>query len=132
MQLIDNTIRYYEICSVQQCLDPLQMLLLFINILHDPPRQFLPANCSPHTEYTCIIEIMRRHYNSEARKLQLQSDVEDLELNSFMRKQQITDECKGLSMIINRIKALAPQLLRVFQYDHHKTRYLRHAVLAYS
>ena len=78
-------------------------------------------------DYSHIIAIMRRHYNSETRKLQLQSEVDSLDLSSFMRKHQITDQSMGLAKLVDRINVLAPQLLHGFGDDQHKTRYLRRA-----
>ena len=66
-QSINNVIRDFEICAVQQCLDPPQMSLFFINILKDPARQFFLTHCSSNMNYSEIVSIMRRHYNSETR-----------------------------------------------------------------
>ena len=90
-QLIDSITRDCEICAIQQCLDQQQMSMFFINALEDPSRQYFLANCNSQMEYSQNIPIMRCHYNSETRKLQLQSDVDSLELGSFMRKHHIND-----------------------------------------
>ena len=82
--------------------------------------------------YEQIVAIMRRHYNSETRKLQLQSEMDSLDLASFMRKKQISDSSQGLMMIVNHINALAPQLPDCFGNESHKTRYLRKAVMSFD
>ena len=79
--------------------------------------------------YDHIASQMRRHYNSETRKLQNQSEMDSLNLTAFMNKHQITDLGEGLTKLINHINALAPQLPAGFGDDAHKTRYLRRAVL---
>ena len=106
------------------------MSLFFINALAGPAR--LLTHCSSNIEYNQIISIMRRHYNSETRKLQLQSEMYSLELAAFMRKNQITDHTRCLEKLINRINDLALQLPLNFGDDNHKTRYLRHAVMRFD
>lgn len=105
------------------------MSLFFINVLQEPAIQYFLSNFSSRLEYTQIVDIMRPHYNSETRELQLQSEIEGLELNSFMRKHNMMCEFKRLAILIDRTNALAPQLPHGFGDDHYKIRYLRHAAL---
>ena len=128
-QSVDTLLRDYEICGQQQCLDPSQISLFFVNALADPARQFFLTQCSTSMPYDQIAAQMRRHYNSETRKLQNQSEMDSLNLTAFMNKHQITDLGEGLTKIVNHINALAPQLPTGFGDDAHKTRYLRRAVL---
>jgi len=53
-QSVDNLIRDFEICAAQQCLNPLQMSLFFVNALADPARQFFLAQCSPRMPFDQI------------------------------------------------------------------------------
>ena len=94
-QSINNLIRDFEICADQQSLNPAQMSLFFVNALADPARQFFLTNCSTHMEIDEITKVMSRHYNSETRKLQLQSEMDSLDLSSFMHERQITDNSLG-------------------------------------
>jgi len=108
------------------------MSLFFINALAYPARRFFLTHCSSHMEYSQIVGIMKRHYNSDTRKLQIQSEMDSLELGSFMRKRQYTDHAQALAKMIDHINALAPQLPQGFGDDHHKTRYLRRAVMGFN
>ena len=128
-QSVDNLIRDYEICAAQQCLNPSQMSLFFVNALADPARQFFLTHCSPSMPFEQIAAQMRRHYNSETRKLQLQSEMDSLDITAFMQKHHITDQAEGLTRLVDYINALAPQLPSGFGDDPHKTRYLRRAVM---
>lgn len=75
---------------------------------------------------------MRRHLSSETRKLQLQSEMDSLDIASFMSKNNITDQGEGLRRLVNHINALAPQLPAGFGDDPHKTRYLRRTVMRFG
>ena len=83
-------------------------------------------------EYSQIVATMRRHYNSETRKLHFQSEMDGIELASFMHKNHITDHATGLSKLINRINALAPQLPMNFGDNKNKTRNLRPVVMGFD
>ena len=81
-QSVDNLIRDYEICTAQQCLEPSQMSLFFVNALADPARQFFLTHCSPHMNFEQIAALMREQYNSETTKLQLQSEMDSLDIST--------------------------------------------------
>ncbi len=68
-QSIDNLVRDLEICFVQQCLDPHQMSLFFVNALDNPTRYFFLTQSSTRMSFAQIASIMRRHYNSDTRQL---------------------------------------------------------------
>ncbi len=129
---IDNLILDFEICSVQQCLDPHQMSLFFVNALADPARQFFLTQCLTRMTFEHIATIMRPHYNPDTRKLHLQFEVDGLELSSSMHKHRIRDISTGLRKMVNHINALAHQLPPGFRDDAHKTRYLRRAVMRHE
>ena len=71
--------------------------------------------------YQEIVSVMIHRYSSETRQLQLQSEIECLELSSFMRKHQYTDESISISKLIDHINALSPQLRLSSRADEHKT-----------
>ena len=76
-----------------------------------------------------IVQSMKRHYNYGTRKLQLQSEVDSLYLESFMDKHQIADTSSGLTELVDHINALAMQLPNGFGNDPDKNRYQRRAVM---
>ena len=75
---------------------------------------------------------MRRHYNSDARKLSLQSEMDSLDLATFMQKHEITDFSMGLKRLVDSVNGLAPQLFHGFGDGKHKIRYLRRAVMSFD
>ena len=131
-QAIDNLTRDFEIYAIQQGLDEAQKSLFFINALEDPAREFFLRQCSSKMPFDEIATRMHRHYNSDSRKLTLQSEMDELELSLFMQKHQITDVSLGLKRLVDFINALAPQLFTGFGDDKHKTRYLRRAVMRFD
>ena len=72
--------------------------------------QLFQTNCSSRNPLDQIKLVMRKHYNSETRNLQLQSEVDSIELSSFMRKHNFSEISIGLSRFVDRINALAPKL----------------------
>ena len=108
------------------------MSLFFISALADPAREFFLSNCSPSMPFNEIVSKMHRHYNSETRKLQLQSEMDSLDIGEFMKKRSMTDVSEGLIEICGHINALASQLPSGFGDDAHKTRYLRRAVMRFE
>lgn len=131
-QSIDNLIRDYEIFAVQQCLDRHQLSPFFINALADPARQYFQQYCSSRMLFDQIASTMRRHYNSDTNKLQLQSEMGSIDLTSFMLKNNVQDISSGFSKLIDHINALALQLQKGFGDDMHETRYLRRVVSRYE
>lgn len=117
---------------MQQCLDPSQMSLFFVNALADPARQFFLTHCSSRMTFGQIVSTMQRSYNSETRKLQLQPEMDSMELSSFMHKHKLSNFAEGLAKLLDCIDVLAPQLPKGFGDDQHKARYLRRAVMRYD
>ena len=104
------------------------MSLFFVNALADPARQFFLTHCSSRMPFDQITSQKRRYFNSESRKLRLQSDMDSLNLSSFMNKHNVSDYSQGLAKRVNHINALAPELPQGFGDDAHKTRHLRRAI----
>ncbi len=105
------------------------MSLLFVNALADPARQHFLTHCLPTMPFDQTVTIMWHHYNSDTWKLKLQSEVDSLELLSFLRKHHIADVSEGLTKLADHITALASQLSAGFGDDTHKIRHLRRAVM---
>ena len=131
-QSINNLIRDYEICASQQSLDSSQMSLFFINALAYPAREFFLSNCSPSLPFNEIVSRMHRHYNSETRKLQLESEMDSLDLGEFLKKRSMADVSEGLIKIRDHINALASQLPSGFGDEAHEARYLRRAFMRFE
>ena len=107
------------------------MALFFVNALADLKRQFFITYCSSRMLFEQIVTHMRRHFNSESRKLSLQSDMYILNLTTFMKYHGISDQSQGLPKIINHIYALAPQLPHGFGDDACRASYFRRAVMRF-
>ena len=121
-QSMDNLIRDFYICSVQQALNPSRMSLFSVNALADPARQYSLTHCSSNMSSQEIVTIMRRQYSSETRKLQIQSEMDSLDLSVYMHNNDIKNARIGLSRIIEPINSLDPQLPAGFGDDAHKNR----------
>ena len=106
------------------------MSLFFVNALEDPARQYFLTHCSSYMLFEQIVEMIRRHYSPDTRKLKIQSEMDSLDFPSFMRKHNIVDNPQGLSNLVERINALAPQLATGFGDDSHKTSYMRRTVMS--
>ena len=98
------------------------MSLPFVNRLANPAREFFLSHCSPNMPLDQIIMRMKRHFNSESRKLASQYEMDGLNLTKFMEKNEISDQSRGLSKLVDYVNALAPQLPQGFGDDAHKTR----------
>ena len=94
-----------------------------------PARQFFLTHCSSRMPLEQITSIMRHHFNCESRKLTVQSDMDSLNLSTFMKKAELFDYSQGLSKLVDHVNALAPQLPQGFGNVDHKTRYVRRAVM---
>ena len=64
--------------------------------------------------------------------MQLQSEMDDLELRSFIPRHNYTDAAHVLTKMVYHINAWAPQLSARFEDDHQKTRYLRREVMRFD
>ena len=128
-QSIDNLIRDFHICSVQQALNTSQMSLFFVNALADPARQYFLTHCSSNMPFQEIVTIMRRQYSSETRKLQIQYEMYSLDLTVCMHNNDIKNARIELTRIIDRINSPAPQLPAGFGDDAHKNRYIIRAFM---
>ena len=105
------------------------MSLFFVNDLADPARDSFLTSCLRRMPFYQIVNVVRRHFNSDTRKQQLQFEIDSLFFFPFIRKHSITDPSVGLTRIMNHINALAPQLSAGLGDDNHKSRYLRRAVM---
>ena len=68
------------------------------------------GKCSSRMPFEEIANRMGRHYNSDARKLSLQSEMDGLELPLFMQESHINDVSLRLKQLVDFINALTLQL----------------------
>ena len=85
----NNLIRGIETCATQHMLEPSQLSLFFVYALADPAGQFFWAACSSRMTFDQIGASMKRHYNSESRKLQLQSEMDSLDLSACITRHEV-------------------------------------------
>jgi len=84
-QSIELLIRDYEVVAEHQSLTNSEISLFFVNALADPARSFFLNHYNQNMQYSEITSHMRRHYNSKARKLAIQSEIDGREIESYMK-----------------------------------------------
>ncbi len=82
--------------------------------------------------FDAIIKLYCRHFNSDIRQLQLKSEIDDLDLSSFIAKHGILEIYVGLSKLVSAINVLAPRLPKNLGDASHNFRYLRRAVMRHE
>lgn len=86
---------------------------------------------SPGMSYVHVANIMKE-FDSDSRKLQVQSTFKRLKLNIFMSMYSITSLSTGLTKIVEKIEHLTPQCPAGFRSRENKKRFLRGAVITYE
>ena len=128
-QPINQTIRDFDNCARQLRLTDEQKRNLFVNIFSGPARDFYFDNTREEMGYRQLVRVMIDEYDSDARRLAVQSELEMLTLHRLMVEKGISDEGVGLSKLVERINVLTPQCPPNFRSESNKIRYLRSAVL---
>ncbi len=98
----------------------------------DPAQKFFLTHCSSLMPLEQIAMAILRHFNSEIGKLHLQSEMDSLDLASYMRKKNCMKPSEGLASIVNHINALTLQLPHGFGDDPHEKRYFRRSVMCFD
>lgn len=93
-QFVDELIRDLEICAAELASN----VTVLFNASADPARQFFQTDSSTCLIFDQIPIAMHRHNNSEARKVQLQSEMHSINLSKFMGKDQVTNYGEGLTI----------------------------------
>lgn len=75
---------------------------------------------------------MLSEYDSDARHLEAQSDLEKLSVKNVMPEEDVTILNVGLDRPVKRVNSLAPQCPEQCCSDKHKVRYLRAALLNWN
>lgn len=121
----------YDICADQHGLTYVNKCKLIVNVLKGTAKWcYLSVKLQVNLE--SLISMMKRKYDSEAQRNQVQAKHESLGLSAFMSSRNIMSENQGLMQMINHLNFLHPQVLQVFQFDAIKLRYLRHALFSCS
>ena len=129
MRSIRNVIRDYDVCAMQQALRPKQKAEYFINVFSGSARDFFFDNCTTSMNYIELVQVMLSEYDSDARQLEAQSELEMLSIEKIMREEDVTSLNVGLDRLVTRVNNLTPQCPEQFRSEKHKVRYLRAAVL---
>ena len=128
-QSIVNTVRDYEICANQLRFNPRDRAEFFICIFSGPARNFFFENINPRMTYEQMRNVMINEYDSDARRLQVQSELENLRLADLMAEKSITDQSAGLTELVDKINSMVPQCPPEFRSEQNKIRFLRGSVL---
>jgi len=72
--------------------------------------------------------LLVRHYDSDARQLAAQSDLESTNIETFMRLNNFSNLRTGLEQLVEKIEGITPQCPPAFRSQEHKLRFLRNAV----
>lgn len=78
--------------------------------------------------YPELVALMVKEFDSDARQLQVQSDLAVLRFGVFVAANNITADSAGLTAIVNEINHLVPQCPPEFRSQSNKMRFLRTAV----
>ncbi len=127
-QTLSETITDFKLSASQQRLTAKQKAEFFVSAFKGSAKRFYLLNCNPAMTYDDRVELMKKEYDSMARKNKIQAQLESLTLTSFMMQKGISNEAQGLTELINYINILHPQVPKEFQSDAIKLRYLRNAL----
>ena len=131
-QSLELTIRDYNVCARQHGLSPTEKADLFINAFTEPARTYFYMNANDSMKFEEMVEMMMVEYDSDARREQVLTHLQNLNLKSHMKKEEITDEHEGLTSIVNIVHKLTPQCPPEFRSEAHKIRHLSIAVFDFS
>ena len=128
-QPMRQTVRDFALCARQLGLITTKKRDLFINCFAGNARSFFFDNCKDHMSFDELAKTMIHEYDSDARRLAVQSELEMMTLSRVMLNHDITDEGDALNKIVYRINILTPQCPPEFRSESNKIRFLRSAVL---
>lgn len=76
-----------------------------------------------------LAHVMISEYDSDPRRLGVQSQLENLTIEAYMSGSKIVDEVVGLTRVVDHMNILKPQCPPSFRSESHE---MRHAVLSLS
>ncbi len=126
---IADKIKDYHACALLLGINAVQKATVFVNIFKGNARRLFLSNVKPGMSFEHLERIMREEYDSSARQIQVQSELETLALRRCMASKGITEESDGLKRLVYHISVLSPRGQKEFRCDAQRVRYLRNAVL---
>lgn len=126
------TIRDFDNISAQLFLHEEQKALYFPNCFREPAKTFFFMHVSPGDSYENMAHIMKRQFDNDASRLQVQTRLDSLHLRSFMTRESITDDREGLTSFISLIDKLSQQCMPSFRNDDYRLRILSRGVSSFS
>ena len=117
---LEDTLRDYGICAVQQKLKDEERSLFFVNCLRGPARKHFLRKCRSNMTYHEIVRRMRHQYNSEAKQSNTLVQMLKLHMPTHMREHGIISEKEGFRSICELIKQNSKLLDPEFATEKHK------------
>ena len=102
-------IRVYNVCAIQLQLSEYQKADFFVNVFSGPARTFFFENARNDMTYDDVATLIVQEYDSDARQLQVHSELDNLRLDVHMAEKGITEHSAGLTSVVHEINALTPQ-----------------------
>lgn len=122
-QSIHRSISDYEISLKQICLNAQPKIRFFVIVFGDQARDYFFDNCRDDMTFTQLACVIASKYDSDARRLVVQSELEMLTLENFMAERNIFDNATRLFSIAEHINVLKPQCHPSFCSDSNKIHY---------
>lgn len=113
------TLKVYEITAWKLCPIADHIEDLFIHVLDGAERLLFIHNAKKGDSYDMIKDMMISEYSSDARRVQVERNLQMILLRNVMSAESITDVQKGLTAQV-KIQEMAPQCHQEFQTDRHK------------
>lgn len=104
---------------------------IFINIINGPARKLFFKHCGDEMKLNQLASVNAKKYDSDARRFEMQSELEVLALKKLMLDRDITNNLKAFTKIIDHIKTLTSQWPHNFHKKSNKICFLRHAFLEF-
>lgn len=101
--------RDYNIFAHQHGLTEIEKADLFINAFSEPTRTNFFMNSKNSISFVHIVEMMMHLYDSDARREQVLTPLQNLNLKKHMKHEEISDGHEALTSIVNIIHKLTPQ-----------------------
>ena len=129
---LEDTLRDYDICAVQERLSDEELSLFFVNCLKIPARKHFLRECRSDMTYRETIRRLCHQYNSESKQSTTLVQILKLYMPTHKRENGITSE-KGGHRSIRELIEQNPELLDPkFATENHKVQSLRQAVHPYA
>lgn len=107
---IENSMRFYSICSRQYSLTFRKQAFFLIHVFGGPELRFFLDNCFDHgnMSYHEMITVMFREYSSDTGRMKVKGTLETFCLPLFMAEHDTSDISTGFTKLADHINSLAP------------------------